>query len=147
MQSWLGRKLIDFQLSALRRGDPRPSLMLDGHDVELTFPGAHSWSGVYRGKAAHRRWIERFCRSGLQIFADEVVVKGFPWRTTICIRGHDQLDDDGGERVYENRYVIWAHLRWGLLRDYEVYEDTQKVAALDEWMARTEHAAAGGVAA
>lgn len=147
MQSWLGKKLVDFQLRALRRGSPRPSLMLDGADVELTFPGEHSWAGVCRGKDEHRRWIERFCRSGLQIFADEVIVKGFPWRTTICIRGHDHLDDSSGARVYENRYVIWARLRWGLLRDYEVYEDTQKVLALDEWMAQTGHPAAASVAA
>jgi ketosteroid isomerase-like protein len=147
MQTWLGKKLIDLQFLALRHGDPLPSLVFDGRDVELTFPGAHSWSGVYRGKVAHRRRIERFCRSGLQIFADEVVVKGFPWRTTICIRGRDSLDDGSGERVYESRYAIWARLRWGMLRDYEVYEDTQKVAALDEWMARTGHAAAGGVVA
>lgn len=52
MQSWLGKRLIDFQLAALRRGDPWPSLSLAGHDVELTFPGTHSWSGVYRGKVA-----------------------------------------------------------------------------------------------
>jgi hypothetical protein len=134
MQSRPGKKLTDFQLPAPRHGDPRPAPMPDGRDIKLTFPGAHPWSDVYRGKAAHRRWIERFCRSGLQIFADEVVVKGFPWCTTICVRGHDQ-------------YVIWARLRWGLLRDYEVYEDTQKVAALDEWMARTGHPAAGAVAA
>jgi hypothetical protein len=43
--------------------------------------------------------------------------------------------------------LIWARLRWGLLRDYEVYEDSPKVAALDEWMARTGHPAAGAVTA
>ena len=42
----------------------------------------------------------------------------------------------GGERVYENRYVIWGRLRWGLLREYEVYEDTQRAKALDEYLAR-----------
>jgi hypothetical protein len=147
MQSWLGKKLTGFQFSALRHGDRRLSLMLDGRDVELTLPGAHSRSGEYRGKTAHRRWIECFCRSGQQIFADEVVVKGFPWRPTICIRGRDSLNADSGERVYENRDASWACLRWGLLRDDEVYEDTQKVVALDEWMARAGYPAAGAVAA
>lgn len=40
-----------------------------------------------------------------------------------------------GERIYENRYVIWGRLSWGLLREYEVYEDTQRTEALDEHLA------------
>jgi hypothetical protein len=31
--------------------------------------------------------------------------------------------------------VIWGHISWGLLRDYEVYEDTQKSKKLDEYLA------------
>lgn len=41
-----------------------------------------------------------------------------------------------GERVYENRYVIWGRIAWGLLREYEVFEDTQKAKALDEHLAQ-----------
>ena len=73
--------------------------------------------------------------AGIQIFPDEVVVKGFPWNQTVCIRGHDYFDTPDGERVYENRYVIWGRMAWGLLKDYEAYEDTQKSAAFDEWLA------------
>ena len=89
---------------------------MDARDVELTFPGDSSWSGVFRGKKQFRAWLERFTRIGLQIAPDEVIVKGFPWRTTICVRGTDHLDTPAGERVYENRYVIWGHLRWGRLQ-------------------------------
>ena len=71
-------------------------------------------------------------RSGIQIFADEVVVRGWPWDTTLCVRGTDHLVTPAGERVYENRYVIWGRMRWGLLREYEVYEDTQASKALDD---------------
>ena len=46
---------------------------------------------------------------------------------------------DGGN-VYENRYVMWGRLVWGRLKEYEVYEDTQRSKALDEWLARTSHA-------
>lgn len=52
----------------------------------------------------------------------------------MCVRGTDHLDAPSGERIYENRYVIWGHLAWGRLTDYEVYEDTQRSAALDEWL-------------
>lgn len=47
--------------------------------------------------------------------------------------------------MYENRYVNWippARLEWGRLKDYEVYEDTQKAKALDEWLERHEPVAA-----
>jgi ketosteroid isomerase-like protein len=84
--------------------------------------------------------LQRFVDVGLQIYADEVVVKGWPWKMTVCIRGTDHLDAPSGERVYENRYVIWGHIRWGLLTDYEVYEDTQKSKALDGYLAQHEPA-------
>jgi hypothetical protein len=44
--------------------------------------------------------------------------------------------------VYDNRFVIWARLRWGRLKEYEVYEDTQKAKALDAWLAEHEPALA-----
>jgi hypothetical protein len=85
--------------------------------------------------AGHPSVAQRFADAGLQISPDEVVLKGFPWKQTICIRGYDFLNSPGGERVYENRYVIWGHIAWGKLREYEVYEDTEKSTALDEYLA------------
>ena len=134
MQSWLGGKLLRFVMRRLNGGDVRPVLLLDAPDVELTFPGANSWSGVKRGKGEVKEWLERFTAVGLQIFADEVIVNGFPWRSTVCIRGRDLLETPDGERVYANRYVIWGRLAWGRLKQYEVYEDTEKATALDRWL-------------
>ncbi len=48
------------------------------------------------------------------------------------------LDGPGGERVYENRFVIWGTLRWGRLTEYEVYEDTHKANVFDAWLAEHE---------
>ena len=31
--------------------------------------------------------------------------------------------------------MIWGHIRWGKLHDYEVYEDTQKSKELDGYLA------------
>ena len=86
------------------------------------------------GKAEVERWLQRLVRVGLQVFPDEVIAKGFPWNTTVCIRGHDYLESGDGETVYENRYVIWGRLVWGRLKEYEVYEDTEKASALDRWL-------------
>jgi ketosteroid isomerase-like protein len=141
MISWFAHRLLAYNLRRLNAGDPGPALRLDAEDVVLRFPGDSSWSGTFRGKDEIRSWLDRFTRVGLQIFADEVVVKGFPWRQTLCVRGHDYLRSPAGELVYENRYVIWGRLEWGKLKDYEVYEDTQKAKALDAWLELRETAA------
>jgi ketosteroid isomerase-like protein len=144
MQSWLADKLIAYVMGRTRAGDIRPTLLLDAPDVQLTFPGRNSWSGVYRGKQEVERWLRRLAAVGLQTFPDEVVAKGMPWNTTICIRGHDHLDAPDGTRVYENRFVIWGRLSWGRLKEYEVYEDTHLPHELDAYLAeqRPELAAA-----
>ena len=143
--SWLAGKLLGYALARLRAGDPRFVLALDAPDVELTFPGENSFSGVYRGKPAVRHWLQRFTRIGFQLFPDEIVAVGPPWDTTVCVRCRVWLDDPAGARVYDNRGVIWGHLRWGRLRRYEVYEDTGPAAAVDRWVAEHRPADAAAV--
>jgi hypothetical protein len=132
--------LLRRNMEKIRAGDYRPTLRMDAKDVRFRFPGDSSWAGEIHGKDELERWLQRFVKVGLQIYADEVVVKGWPWNMTLCIRGTDHLDTPEGERVYENRYVIWGRVEWGLLKDYEVYEDTQKSRALDEYLAQHEPA-------
>jgi ketosteroid isomerase-like protein len=135
MQSWLAKKLISYLMARTSSGDVRPTLRLDAADVRLTFPGQNTWSGVFEGKREVERWLRRFAAAGIQISADEVVAKGMPWSTTICVRGRDHLNGPDGEPVYENRYVIWGRMRWGMLKEYEVYEDTHKANELDAYLA------------
>jgi len=135
MLSWLAKKMISRNMARASAGDIGPTLKMDAEDVRFRFPGDSSWATELQGKDRLEPWLRRFADAGIQISPDEVVLKGFPWKQTICIRGTDYLDTPTGERVYENRYVIWGHLRWGLLRDYEVYEDTQKAKKLDEYLA------------
>ncbi len=138
--SWLASKVIGFAMARTRAGDVRPTLLLDASDVTLTFPGDSSWSGVFRGKSEVERWLRRLARVGLQTFPDEVVAKGFPWNTTVCVRGHNYLRSPEGETVYDNRFVIWGRMAWGRLKEYEVYEDTIKPKALDEYLRANEPA-------
>lgn len=135
MLSWLGKILISRNMAKAREGDIEPTLKMDAEDVRFRFPGNSSWATELEGKEELRQWLQRFADVGIQIYPDEVVLKGFPWRQTLCVRGVDHLDTPEGERVYENRYVIWGHISWGKLRDYEVYEDTQEAARLDEYLA------------
>jgi hypothetical protein len=136
MLSWLAKKMIARNMERASAGDIGPTLKMDAEDVRFRFPGDSSWATELQGKEKLEQWLRRFADVGIQIHPDEVVLKGFPWRQTICVRGTDHLDAPDGERVYENRYVIWGHLAWGLLRDYEVYEDTQKSKNLDEYLAQ-----------
>jgi ketosteroid isomerase-like protein len=128
----LAKQLLTRLMARLNAGDPEPLLRLDHRDVRFRFPGDSSWAADLHGKDELRRWLQRFAAAGLEIFADEVVVRGWPWDTTLAVRGTDRLITPAGERVYENRYVIWGRVRWGLLREYEVYEDTQASKALDD---------------
>ena len=135
MQSWLAKKIVTHNMARVRAGDYRPQLRLAAKDVRFRFPGSSSWATELEGKDELERWLQRFVRIGLQIFPDEVVAKGPPWRTRLMVRGTIHLETPAGKRVYENRYVIWGRMSWGLLREYEVYEDTEKSTALDEYLA------------
>jgi ketosteroid isomerase-like protein len=134
MISWLAHRLVKHNMERLTAGDIRPTSRMYAQDVQLTFPGDNSWSGVHRSKPELERWLRRFVEVGIQIEPHQVVAQGPPWNTTICVRGVTHLRSPEGETVYENRYVIWGRLAWGLLRSYEVYEDTQKAAALDVYL-------------
>jgi hypothetical protein len=134
MQSWLAKKLLSRNMERVRAGDYSAQLSRVSEGVRFRFPGSSSWATELEGKDELERWLQRFTRVGLQIFPDEVVAKGPPWNTTLCVRGTIHLKTAAGDTVYENRYVIWGRMAWGLLRDYEVYEDTEKSAELDEYL-------------
>ena len=136
--SWLAKRLVDWVFARLRAGDIRPVIALYAPDVRMRFPGRNSWSGEFRGKQELRAWLERFARVGIQIYADEVVAAGPPWNATLSIRGHDYVRSPRGETVYENRYVLWARLRWGRIYEEETYEDTEKPLVLDTWLVQNE---------
>jgi hypothetical protein len=137
MQSWLAKKMISRDMARVRAGDYNAQLRKVTDDVRFRFPGESSWATELEGKDELERWLQRFVRVGLQIFPDEVVLKGPPWDATLVVRGPIHLKGPGGEIVWENRYVLWGRMSWGKLREYEVYEDTQRSAALDDYLART----------
>jgi hypothetical protein len=137
MLSWLAKQMIARNMKSIRAGDAEPTLAMDADDIRFAFPGDSSFAPGANDKRELERWLERFIGLGLQIYPDEVVLKGFPWRQTICVRGHIHLDDPEEGRVYDNRYVIWGRIAWGKLREYEVYEDTEETRRLDEYLART----------
>jgi ketosteroid isomerase-like protein len=135
VRSWLAKRLIDRSLARLRAGDYRPLLRLYAADVRFVFPGDSSWSGEVLGREAMGRWLRRLADAGLQNFAEQVIVAGPPWNMTIAMRGHDYLKAPDGRLVYQNRYVLWGRMAWGRIKEYEAYEDTGKLQALDNYLA------------
>lgn len=106
-------------------------------DVRFVFPGNNSWAGEFHGKEAIAAWLRRFHRAGLKIEPHEVLVADPPWNMTVCVRMTDYAKDSSGKIVYQNRAVLFGKMRWGKIAFYEVYEDTEKVRALDEYLANS----------
>jgi ketosteroid isomerase-like protein len=142
MFSWLAKRVLDRAYARLNAGDPGMLLRLDARDVHFRFPGESSWTADIRGRDEVELWLQRMIATGLQHRPEQVVVQGPPWNMTICLRGTDHLTVPAGQTVYSNRYVIWGRMRWGRLREYEVYEDTQRLKGLDEYLAARESAIA-----
>ena len=133
-------RLISWVMARGRAGDIRPTLLMDDNNVRFVFPGSNSWSGTFNGKPEHQRWLERLVRVGVKTDPTRSRSAASRGRCGVVIRGRSWWDNSAGERIYENRFVIWGHLRWGKLRDYEVYEDTEKAQALDDYLEANEPA-------
>jgi ketosteroid isomerase-like protein len=140
MFSWLAKRMLSHAYGRLNAGDPGLLLRLDAKDVHFRFPGESSWTADARGKDEVERWLNRMIATGLQHQPEQVVVQGPPWNMTVCLRSTDHLATAEGKAIYSNRYVIWGRMAWGLVRDYEVYEDTQKLKGLDDYLVGREGA-------
>src|ERR1044072_4175558 len=101
MLSWLANRMIGANMTKAREGDIGPTLRMDAEDVRFRFPGKSSWAVELEGKGQLEPWLQRFADVGLQIYPDEVILKGFPWNQTICVRGTDHLDTRSEEHTSE----------------------------------------------
>lgn len=137
------RRMIRRNVRALAGGDPRPLLAAYGEEAVLVFPGESTWSGEHRGKAAIEAFLLRFLEAGIVGEVHEILVNGPPWRTTVCVLFSDHVVDAAGTKVYENRAVLFGRVVWGKIVYHEDFEDTQKVAAFDQYLA--DRAPSGGL--
>lgn len=126
----------------LRQGRVDRVLRVYSDDVRFVFPGENTWAADFRGKAELEPWFERFVRVGLQLEAHDILVSGPPWDSTVCLRFTDQATARDGRVVYENRGVIFLKIRWGKVVYEEAYEDTERVAGFDRWLAEHERTGA-----
>lgn len=125
-------------LERLSTADYQSMLRSCSEDVRLRFPGDNSWAVELQGKSELEPWLQSFVAIGLRVVTEEAAATGPPWRRTIVVRGTSDLTTPAGDTVHANRYVIWVRAAWGRCIEYEIYEDTQRTAVLDEYLAAHE---------
>ena len=136
MLSWLAKKMIARNMERASAGDIGPTLKMDAEDVKFRFPGDSSWATELEGKEKLEPWLRRFADAGIQIHPDEVVLKGFPWKQTICVRGTDPSRLlRGRARLREPLRDLGPHLLGPAAR-IRGLRGHQKSKPLDEYLAQ-----------
>ncbi len=143
MYKHIVRTIVRRGIERLNAGDPSALLKMAADDVELSFPGDNSWSNMFRpvvlGRerhATHRgrqeceAFARRFVAERIQFHVEDILVNGPPWRTRVVVRASDYREGRAGDD-YNNRVISFMEIRWGKLRSWEDYEDTQRTAAWD----------------
>jgi len=132
---WAVQSMLRRTLRRLREGDLEPLFSTYAGNIRFVFPGHTSWAGEFRGREEVERWVRRVYQVGLRLEPHEILVMGAPWDTTVCLRFTDRCIVEDGTIVYTNRGMIFGKIAWGKITSYEVHEDTEKVIALDEYLA------------
>jgi len=142
MVGWVASMLVRRSLRMHQAGDVEGLLKTYADDVHFVFPGNNSWATEIRGKDKLEPWLRRFHAVGLKLVVHDILVGGPPWNMRVCIQFTDHASDADGRAVYENTGVIYAKGRWGKIVDYTVFEDTEKVAEFDKYLAERERSSA-----
>lgn len=99
-------------------------------NVHHRFAGAHALGGERHDKATLRLWFERLARvlPNLNLKVNRILVKGWPWHTTVFVQWDATATLLDGDNSYFNRGLHVITLRWGGVHVLDVFEDTQEVA-------------------
>jgi ketosteroid isomerase-like protein len=102
-----------------------------------SFAGEHALGGVRASRDAQRAWFERLFRllPGVTFTVEDIVVRGWPWRTRAVALIH--VSATVVDQPYQNEVAQTIELRWGRITRIHNLEDTQKLAAALERLAKT----------
>ncbi|MEV8313112.1 nuclear transport factor 2 family protein [Streptomyces sp. NPDC059900] len=122
-------------------GNHRPAVAMAAPDLKFRFVGDGVLGAELRGREAFADWFERAgrCIPGMRLGLTDVVVKGWPWNTTVVVRLHIEATLADGS-PYENEGIQWARIRWGRMTEDTVLEDTLR---LEQAWQRQQSATAG----
>jgi ketosteroid isomerase-like protein len=136
MYHFVVQQIIRRGFRELCGGDYRPVTALMAEDCHYHFVGQHALGGRRHSRQLIETWFQRFLRllPGFQFIPSEVVVSGWPWRTTIAVRLKVSWKMPDGT-PYENVALQFITLRWFKAVDVLTVDDSQRVAALLDTLA------------
>jgi ketosteroid isomerase-like protein len=138
MYRWLVAKGITFGYRRVVAGKPRLVVAMAAGDVEFTFPGDNSFAGTFHGKQQLDSWLRRFASLSPEFHIHDVLVAGMPWNTRVALTFSDAIGDD-----YRNRGMEYLRLRWGKVKQVEVYLNTETI---HRWEQRNPEVVMAGIA-
>jgi ketosteroid isomerase-like protein len=119
----------------LARGDYEHVLDQLAPAFTHSFAGDHALGGERSSHDAQRAWFERVFRllPGIEFTVEDVLVRGWPWRTrAVALIG---VRADVAGQPYENEVAQTIDLRWGRISAIHNLEDTQRLAVALERLA------------
>lgn len=124
----------------LNQRDPEAVVKQFAPTFSYLFVGDHALGGTRTTTEGMVRWFRRVFTvfPGTRFTVDDVLVKGWPWRTRVAVFA--TLDATVNGEPYTNDFIQKIELRWGRVTRITTMEDNQRCAAA------LRRAAEGGIA-
>lgn len=128
MYHFIVKKIIIQGFRDLSTGNYEAVLKRFSPHVHLLFEGEHALGSNIQGVAPVRQWFQQVLRlfPGMQFKVKQVIVSGWPWDTIVTTRLQVEAKLKNGQ-LYQNSVVQIVQLRWGLVVDDYLLENTQKL--------------------
>jgi hypothetical protein len=141
---WQIRRTIE----RLNAGEYGRAVAMFTDNATLAFPGDNTWANqhrptvkgrdrfaTHRGRDEIEAFLRRYVEFGFHMEVEDILVNGWPWRSRAAVRVRHWASGPTGEDTYTNRAVLFVDTTWGKIRAQEDYEDTERVAQLDQLVA------------
>ncbi|GAA3108622.1 nuclear transport factor 2 family protein [Streptomyces rectiviolaceus] len=109
-------------------GNYHPAVAMAAPDLRFRFIGDNILGAELHGPEAFADWFEKAnqCFPGMRLGLTDMVVKGWPWNTTVVVRLRIEATLADGS-AYENEGIQWVRIRWGRMVEDTVLEDTLRL--------------------
>jgi ketosteroid isomerase-like protein len=126
MIGWITKRIYRRGLAHLERGDVDAVLASFSRECTLTFVGDTPLGAELSGLADLRLWFERFGRllPRPRFEVQKLVVSGPLWNQRLASHVLIRSSIDG--EPYTNQFAHFLQLRWGMVVDDLILEDTQR---------------------
>ncbi|KAA2252410.1 nuclear transport factor 2 family protein [Solihabitans fulvus] len=111
-------------------GDYRAAVAMAAPTLRFRFVGEAPPAATLTGPVEFERWFADLfvLFPGIRVSLADVVVRGWPWRTTVIVRLSIEATLADGT-PYRNEGIQWVTLRWGRMVEDYVLEDTARLYA------------------